>query len=316
MRKSSIDDLHLLPKVRDSWSWLYVEHAKIEQDAIGVVMVDETGRTPVPAASLMVLMLGPGTTISQAAVQSLAKTGCLIAWTGEWGVRFYAQGLGETRSSRRLMHQARLWADAQQRLRVVHRMYRLRFHEGLPAGLTLQQLRGMEGVRVREAYAQAAREYGIDWQGRTFRREDWNAADLPNRALSCANSSLYGICQAAIVAAGYSTALGFIHTGKMLSFVYDIADLYKTDLTVPVAFRAAAEGDEDLERRVRLALRDQFQAKRVLGRIIDDIDTVLDTAAEAQDQELDAELASPGGLWNPDGPPAPGGHNYAPEDAE
>src|SRR5262249_31841055 len=150
-------------------------------------------------------------TITHAAVQTCAEAGCLVAWTGEQGVRFYAQGLGETRSAGNLIVQARLWADPGTRRAVVVRMYRRRFPEPLDDGVTLQQIRGREGIRVREAYARAARAVGVTWKGRVYRREHWDAADPLNRALSCANSCLYGVCHAAVVSAGYSPALGFIH---------------------------------------------------------------------------------------------------------
>ncbi|MDQ2787636.1 MAG: type I-E CRISPR-associated endonuclease Cas1, partial [Chloroflexota bacterium] len=98
-------DLHLLPKIRDGWSYLYVEHAKIEQEAKGIAIYDTNGKVPVPCASLALLMLGPGTSVSHAAIRALADNGCLVVWAGEEGVRFYAQGMGETRSAARLLRQ-------------------------------------------------------------------------------------------------------------------------------------------------------------------------------------------------------------------
>ncbi|MBX3069078.1 MAG: type I-E CRISPR-associated endonuclease Cas1 [Thermomicrobiales bacterium] len=306
-----MEDLHILPKIRDSWSYLYVDHAKIEQEAKAIAIYDAQGKTPVPCTSLMVLMLGPGTTVSHAAMRSLAEAGCLVFWTGEQGVRFYAQGLGETRSSRRLLKQAMLWADPVKRLDVVFNMYRVRFAEQLPEGLSLQQVRGMEGVRIRDTYARKSRETGVEWTGRSYKRTSWKEADPINRALSAANSTLYGICQAAIVAAGYSTALGFVHTGKMLSFVYDIADLYKVEITIPAAFDAVADNPDDLERRVRLRCRDLFHEQRLLSRIVDDIDRVLSVSIADEEARIDSELAAPGGLWDPTLGIVPGGENYA-----
>jgi CRISPR-associated protein Cas1 len=315
MGKDRIDDLHLLPKVRDSWGSLYIEHARVEKNDNGVSFIDESGRTAIPAASLMVLMLGPGSTISHAAVRSLAETGCLVVWTGEQAVRFYATGVGETRSARRLMHQARLWADEATRMAVVRRMYVRRFSEPVDARLTLQQLRGMEGARVRDTYARFSRETGVPWAGRSYRQSAWKDTDPVNRALSCANGSLYGICHAAIVASGYATGLGFIHTGHILSFVYDIADLYKTAMTIPAAFEAAAEGDDDLERRVRIACRDYFHRNGLLRRIIADIDHVLDTPRGDADQSLDREMEATGGLWDPETGSVPGGVNYGADES-
>ncbi|MGH9944483.1 MAG: type I-E CRISPR-associated endonuclease Cas1e [Pyrinomonadaceae bacterium] len=311
-----LKDLHVLPKVRDSLSYLYVEHCKVEQEDKAIALHDANGRTPVPCAGLTTLMIGPGTTITHAAVRALAENGCLVLWTGEMGVRFYAQGMGETRAARNLLRQARLSTNATARLQVVRQMYEMRFPEPLDPALTLQQIRGCEGIRVRESYARASRETGVKWAGRSYRRDSWAAADPVNRALSAANSCLYGVCHAAIVSAGYSPALGFIHTGKMLSFVYDVADLYKAEMTIPLSFRAAKEGDEDIEGRVRRACRDAFHAGRLLQRVVPDIERALGVPLPAgEDEMFDAEDALPGGLWDPEKGAAEGGVNWAGESA-
>jgi len=308
-----IKDLHVLPRVRDSWSYLYVEHCRIDQDAKAIAVHDARGKVPVPCATLSILLLGPGTTITHAAIRTLADCGCLVLWTGEEGVRFYAEGMGETRSARRLIQQARLVSDPRLRLQVVLRMYAMRFPEPLEPGLTLQQIRGREGIRVRESYARASRETGVPWHGRSYRRDRWDGADSINRALSCATSALYGICHAAIVSLGYSPALGFIHTGKMLSFVYDVADLYKADLAIPTAFRVTVEGEKDLEGRVRRACRDAFQAGRLLQRIAADIDRVLavEGTGPGGEEGYDLDEALPGGLWDPETGTVAGGVNQA-----
>ncbi len=307
-------DLHILPKVRDSWSYLYVEHCKVDQENKAIAVHDVNGKVPVPCATLTLLMLGPGTTITHAAIRALADNGCSVQWVGEQGVRCYAQGLGETRSAHNLLRQARLCMDPALHLRVVRRMYELRFPEPLDAGLTLQQIRGKEGIRVREAYARASRETGVAWVGRAYQRTNWQASDLVNRALSAANSCLYGVCHAAIVSAGYSPALGFIHTGKMLSFVYDIADLYKGELTIPAAFQAVAASAGGLESRVRRLCRDTFHERRLLTRIVADIDRTLgvdEGAEEPSVGDFDADEALPGGLWDPERGAVPGGVNLA-----
>ena len=313
-------DLHILPKVRDSWSYLYVEHCRVDQEDKAIAVHDVNGRVPVPCATLGLLMLGPGTTVTHAAVRTLADNGCSILWVGEQGVRTYAQGMGETRGARHLLRQAELCADPERHLRVVRRMYEVRFVETLDPQLTLQQIRGKEGIRVRESYARASRETGVPWAGRNYRRDAWETADPINRALSAANSCLYGICHAAIVSAGYSPALGFIHTGKQLSFVYDIADLYKADLTISAAFRAVAEseglpkGTSGLEGRVRRACRAIFHERRLLARIVADIDRVLDvsgTVSPPDEEPYDADMAAPGGWWDPERGAVEGGINAA-----
>jgi len=315
-----IRDLHELPKFRDGLSYLYLEHGRIEQAQKAVEFFSKEGRVMVPAAALALLLLGPGTAITHEAIKTLADNGVVVVWVGEEGVRCYAHGSGETRKGYRLLRQAELVSDAGKRLEVVRRMYAFRFEEE-PAGfLTLQQIRGMEGARVRTAYARASQKYGVPWYGRFYDRTQWGIADPVNRALSAANACLNGLCHAAILAAGYAPGLGFVHTGKHLSFVYDVADLYKVDLTVPLAFKLTAESPEKLETRARQACRDLFHAERLLGRIIDDIDRLLklpadmdnaNTDTEADDYDADAAL--PSGLWSPDdtdGKHTPGGVNY------
>ncbi len=313
-----LKDLHLLPKTRDSWTYLYVDRARIEQDDRAVAAYDAVGKTPIPCASLSVLMLGPGTTITHAAIRALAESGCLVIWTGEHGVRFYAEGMGETRSSRNLLRQAALAANPWTRMQVVRKMYTSRFANPVDDSLSLRQIRGMEGIRVREAYASASRSSGVSWTGRSYKRERWTGADAVNRALSAANSALYGVVHAAIVSAGFSPALGFIHTGKMLSFVYDIADLYKVDLTIPVAFETAADGDQDIERRVRMRCRDYFHAGRLMEQVIPDIEHVLSVPppADGAPAAFDEDAAYPGGLWDPEVGVVAGGSNYGEDDSE
>lgn len=298
-----IKDLHVLPKFRDGWSYLYVEHCRVDQEAKAIAIHDADGKYPVPCANLALLMLGPGVSVTHAAISVLADHGCLVAWCGEEGVRFYAAGLGETRSANSLLHQARMWADDALHLKVVRQLYQIRFAELLTPELTLSQIRGMEGIRVRATYERASRESGVAWTGRSYRRDEWANADPVNRALSTANSCLYGISHAGIVSAGFSPALGFIHTGKMLSFVYDVADLYKTEITIPVAFACAADQSPGLERRVRLACRDAFVSMRLLERIIPDIQAALfvPPRGTADDDLLfDQDAAAPGGLWDPE----------------
>lgn len=291
-------DLHELPRFGDGVSFLYVEHCRLEQDDKSVAAWGEDGVTHIPAAALAALLLGPGTAITHAAVKTLAESGTSVVWTGEQAVRTYACGTGETRSSRNLLRQAWLVSHERARLEVVSRMYRMRFPGPLPADLTLQQIRGMEGARVRDAYAAAAQQFGVEWTGRIIEGRSWGALDPANRALSTANSCLYGLCHAAIVSLGYSPALGFIHTGKQLSFVYDIADLYKVEITVPAAFQMAAEAGEGLERRVRLAMRDRMTEARLLERVPGDIANVLNVPLEEEDAGAE-DFARPAELWEP-----------------
>ena len=236
-------------------------------------------------------MLGPGISVSHAAVHRLADNNCLVAWVGEKGIRMYAHGMGGTFSSRRLLVQARRATHDEERLAVVYRMYGKRFPESEKGsdpekaggqtpfhGKSIEQVRGMEVIRVRRAYGEAAKKFNMTWEGRNYNQDDWFASSDVNRALSAGNACLYGVCHAAIVSAGYSAALGFIHTGKMLSFVYDVADFYKTETTIPLAFEQAAQGPRDLERRVRTACQRVFFEARIMERTLPDIAEVLDVA--------------------------------------
>jgi len=288
-------NLRELPRFRDGLSYIYVEHGRIEQEAKAIAWWSPDGIVSIPCAALGVLFLGPGTTITHAAVKALADCGCSICWTGEDATRFYASGTGETRSSAALVRQAAAWADPVKHLRVVHTMYSMRFAGGLSNDLTLQQIRGMEGVRVRDSYAKASRETGVPWHGRKYHRGNWSAADPLNRALSAGTACLYGVCHAAIVTAGYSPALGFIHTGKQLSFVYDIADLYKTDTVIPAAFETVAESPARVEAQIRRTLREQLRIHRVLERAVADLHSLFGG------EELDVyavDGAKPGNLWD------------------
>lgn len=313
-----ITDLAQLPRTSDSWTFLYTEKVRIERSDYAIELRDASGRVPVPVASLSVLLLGPGSTITHAAILALAESGCSIVWCGEGMARFYAAGNGETRRAHHLEAQARAWASPTEHLETVRRLYLMRFPEGLPEGLSIEQIRGKEGVRVREAYAAIARETGIPWAGRNYDRGNWSSADPVNRALSAANAALYGVCHAAIVATGFSPGLGFLHVGKQLSFVYDVADLYKTEVTIPAAFRAAASRVPHLESRVRKECRDTFLSSRLLERIVPDLQRVVGLAPQkvrfvvhhGEEDVQEGTDDAPGDLWNPDGSKASGGQNY------
>ncbi len=304
------ENLRALPKLRDSLPTLYLERGRLTQTKNGVEFENKLGRIAVPVANLCALLLGPGVSVTHRAVVTTSKSGCSLLWVGQEGVRFYAHGHGETRKAYALQRQAEAASDPEQRLRVVERMYRLRFYETLPPNLTIEQVRGHEGARVRATYRRAAASYGLDWAGRDYDRGDWDAADPLNRALSAANACLSGVCHAAVVSAGYAPGLGFIHQGKQLAFVYDIADLYKTELTVPVAFATAAEARDaeaagepfQLERTVRIRCRRAFRNLRILERIIPDIRAVLDLDPSAPLPERfdpDDDFAHPTAWWDP-----------------
>ena len=306
--------LHELPRFQDRWSYLYLERGVLDQQASGLVLHTQDADTPLPIDQLSLVMLGPGTSISHAAVKALAANNCLLAWVGEEGVRLYAHSTGGTFSARRMILQAKLVSDEASRLAVAYRMYQKRFPGTPLEGKSIEQVRGMEGLRVRKAYEHIAAQHGITWEGRNYDQGDWFQASAANRALSAANACLYGVCHAAIVSAGYSAALGFIHTGKMLSFVYDVADLYKTETTVPVAFRLAATVTKELERTVRMECRRVVHTARLMERILPDIAEVLnagddlgETAEEMEGRAVSlADRAEDGNVPGQPQPEGPG----------
>lgn len=316
-------DLHELPRVIDSLSYLYIEHAKIRQDGHSIAIYNQEGVTPVPCATFNIIMLGPGTNITHTAVKNLVENDCLILWCGEEGVRSYAQGLGRTRSAKNIIYQSILCSIPKFRLLVAKKMYMMRFEKKIPLKTTIKQLRGKEGARMRKVYIDNSNRTGVEWKGRSYKRDSWMVTDPINRAISSANSCLYGICHAAIVALGYSPALGFIHTGKQLSFVYDIADLYKTEITIPLSFDIVKESPKNISRRVRFACREYFRERKLLKRLVKDIKTVLDIKEhlapsekqiidvdKLQLRDYDADDALPGYLWDPEQGFQEGGKNF------
>lgn len=255
---------------------VYVEKGNLDVLDGSFVVVDKNGvRTHLPIGGVACLMLEPGTRVSHAAVVLAARVGCLLVWIGEAGVRMYAAGQPGGARADRLLYQARLALDDTSRLKVVRKMYAMRFKEEAPERRSVEQLRGIEGVRVRKMYELLARQFGVEWRHRNYDHSDWGSGDLPNRCLSSATACLYGICEAAILAAGYAPAVGFIHTGKPQSFVYDIADIFKFETVVPLAFQIASRRPQNPDRDVRIACRDVFRQTRLLQRIIPSIEQVL-----------------------------------------
>ncbi len=264
-------------KIKDRVSLLFVEKCKLDVLDGAFVSIDKTGtRTHITVGGIACLMLEPGTRVSHAAVSLAARVGTLLIWVGEAGVRLYASGQPGGARSDRLLYQAKLALDDDARLKVVRKMYEMRFKEEPPAKRSIEQLRGIEGARVRKIYANLAQQYGVTWKSRNYNPDEWDASDLPNRCLSSATACLYGVTEAAVLAAGYAPAIGFIHSGKPLSFVYDIADIVKFDTIVPQAFQIAAREPREPEREVRLACRDIFRETKLLDNLIPMIQEVLD----------------------------------------
>ncbi|PID49820.1 MAG: subtype I-E CRISPR-associated endonuclease Cas1 [Proteobacteria bacterium] len=274
-------------------SMIFLQYGQIDvKDGAFVLIQEDTVRTHIPVGSVACIMLEPGTRVSHAAARLAAEVGTLLVWVGEAGVRLYSSGQPGGARSDRLLYQAKLALDDDLRLKVVRKMYELRFGEAAPAKRSIQQLRGIEGARVRKTYELLAKKYGVTWKRRNYDPEHWEVSDVPNRCMSAATACLYGITEAAILAAGYAPAIGFIHWGKPLSFVYDIADIFKFDTVVPIAFRIATKNPRNPDREVRLACRDAFRAQKTLKKIIPIIDEVL-AAGEINPPEMPPESVPP-----------------------
>lgn len=279
--------------MKERVSMIFIEYGEIDVLDGAFVVIDKSGvRTHIPIGSVACIMLEPGTRVSHRAAALAARVGTLLVWVGEAGVRLYASGQPGGARSDRLLYQAKLALDDTARLKVVRKMYELRFGEAPPQRRSVEQLRGIEGARVRETYKNLAQRYGVQWRGRKYDPTDWDSSDLPNICLSSATACLYGITEAAVLAAGYAPAIGFIHTGKPLSFVYDIADILKFETVVPVAFRIAAQEPSEPERKVRLSCRDIFRETKLLGRLIPLIEEVL-AAGELKPPEPPEESVPP-----------------------
>lgn len=206
--------------LKDRVSMIFLQYGQIDVIDGAFVLIDKNGvRTHIPVGSVACIMLEPGTRVSHAAVRLAATVGTLLVWVGEAGVRLYATGQPGGARSDHLLYQAKLALDENLRLKVVRKMFELRFGEPPPARRSVEQLRGIEGSRVRATYTLLAKQYGIKWHGRRYDPKDWEKGDVVNQCISAATACLYGVTEAAVLAAGYAPAIGFVHTGKPLSFV-------------------------------------------------------------------------------------------------
>ena len=270
-----------LARVRDRLSFIYIEHCIVNRDSNAITASNQQGTVHVPASIIGALLLGPGTNVTHQAMVLLAESGATTLWVGERGVRYYAHGRPLARTTRLLQLQAEAVTDRAKRLAVARRMYEMRFPDDVATGLTLQELRGHEGARIRQAYRDAATEFGVNWDKRSYKVKDFTSSDPANQALTAATTCLYGVVHSVIAALGLSAGLGFVHTGHDRSFVYDVADLYKTSLAVPVAVECAATGAiDDLAGITRRAMRDAFHESKLLTKRVQDIHVLLDAPGD------------------------------------
>ncbi|MET9201498.1 type I-E CRISPR-associated endonuclease Cas1e [Gordonia sp. NPDC003585] len=302
-----------LVRVADRLSFIYLERCTVHRADNAITATDERGVIHIPAATIGALLLGPGTRVTHQAMVLLAESGSTSVWVGEQGVRYYAHGRPLGRSSRLLDAQARAVSNRDARLTVARKMYAMRFPGEDTSALTMQQLRGKEGARVRRSYREHAERTGVEWKRRDYDPNDFAASDVVNQALSAATTCLYGVAHAVIVALGCSPGLGFVHTGHDRSFVYDVADLYKAEIAIPVAFDVAADdGVDDVPAVTRRKVRDAVFAARLLPRCAADVKQLL-VGDDAEVSDYDADVVY---LWDDRGKAIASGQSHGDDEFE
>lgn len=266
-----------LSPARDRWTPLYLEHGRLEVDDASVKWIGAVGLvTRIPAATVSALILGPGTTITHAAVKACADCNCPLFWLGEEGMRFYAFGITPNHENSMARLHAECWANIRARSEIARRMFRFRFSDGDIAGQPIERLRGMEGKRVRAMYGELGARYGVSWKGRDYNPANWQLADPINRALSAANASLYALTAAVALSMGFIPQLGFVHQAGTLPFIYDAADLYKHETAWPAAFQAIANDPRDDGSLTRKLLKQHVEESRMLQRMPGDLKRLFD----------------------------------------
>lgn len=284
-------DLSALPQLTDRMTFLYLERCRLSREDSAIVARNEEGLVYIPAAAISVLLLGPGTDITHRAMELIGDMGICSIWVGESGVRYYAGGRPLTHRAGLLLKQAELVSNQRGHLDVVRAMYAMRFPNEDVSALTMQQLRGREGARMRKAYREAAEKTGVTWTGRDYDPDHFENGTPVNQALTVGNTCLYGLAHAVIFALGCSPGLGFVHIGHDNSFVYDIADLYKAEIVIPAAFEVASKNPVNLPSVMRRRIRDEMFNAHLLERMVRDIRILLQVDS---DSEPETELY----LWN------------------
>lgn len=278
-----------IPNVQSQISFIYVEHAYIHVQDSAILIIKKGIKTPIPSCTLACLILGPGTTITHAAIRLLQGSVCVVIWDGEGQRAFYAYGMEESRKSKNFLKQVDYYSNQKLHMKVVKKMYQKRFPNVDLTRMSLSQMRGSEGLRVKAIYQEYANKYGIAWNKRSYNRDDWDSTDFINKALTVGNKLLYNICHAVILALGYSATIGFIHTGNMRSFVYDLSDLYKKDFVIDVVFEAVSRGITDLE-LIRSLVRKKVFEEKLIRTMVNDINELFD--------EKEMILVDDQGLWD------------------
>jgi len=269
-----------LPQVKDKYPFLYLERGRLEVDDSSVKWIDSEGLViRLPIATVNTLLLGPGTTVTHEAVKTLAAANCTVCWVGEDSLLFYAAGFLPTANTRNLRFQIQQAASKADSIEVARRMYARRFPDAELKGKSLKEMMGMEGFRVRALYQKSAEHYQVGWKGRNFTPNKFELSDNTNKVLTACNAALYGILCSAVHSLGYSPHIGFIHSGSPMPFVYDLADLYKEDLCIDLAFSLSREMAGRYDRHVvSAAFRRRILDMDLLAQIALDIPEMLGVA--------------------------------------
>lgn len=269
--------LDTLAPAKDRWTPVYLEHGRVEVDDAAIKWISSDGKVcPIPVATLSALILGPGTTVTHAAIKASAQCNCPLFWLGEDGLRFYAFGIAPNHDNSMARIHAKAWAYPHKRNEVARRMFRHRFPDVPASGVSIKQLRGMEGKRVKRIYQELGRQYGVTWRGRNYSPTNWNLADNINRALSAATAGHYALIASVCCSMGFIPQLGFVHEAGTLPFIYDAADLYKHETAWPAAFEAISIDPEDDGSLVRKVLKRNVEQTRMLRKAPEDLKALFD----------------------------------------
>jgi len=265
--------LEALSPAKDRWTPIYLEHGRLEVDDSSIKWIGADRLVyRLPVATISAVLLGPGTTVTHAAMKACADSNTPVCWIGEDGMRFYAFGITPNHDNLMPRKHAAAWADQKKRVVIARRMFARRFPGVDVAQYSIKELRGMEGLRVRAKYAELGQQYGVTWKGRDYDKTNWNLADNINRSLSAANASLYAVCAAVVCSLGYIPSLGIVHDGGTLPFVYDVADLYKEITSFAAAFQAIRQKPDDKGELVRTLLKERIEQEKLLQKIPKDLE--------------------------------------------
>lgn len=282
-------------RLEDRLSFLYLEYCLVRQDRTGVVAIrdarnddgdsnrvemdgSDVVRIQLPVAGLAVLCLGPGTSISNAAMTSCARAGCTVVFTGGGAISAYSHATPLTSAGKWAIAQARLVASDLYLRDAALKLYKRQFSmDNFPGG-SIRTMRGLEGRLMRNTYRDCAKKAKISG----FRR-DTKASDPVNAGLNVANSIMYGLAATACTAIGVNPALGVIHRGDVRALLFDLADLYKASVVIPLVFSHA--NDEDPISEIRRHLRKEIVRKRLMEDMLEALMEILTPHLPSRDDD-------------------------------